>query len=430
MNLGKIFLICLVIILVCGLSASDAQNVQRVYQPNIQTVQLYEYGNQQGLPIYTLNSDNKMFLSFDDMDGNYKNYYYSFVLCDYNWQPANLSEFDYIKGFIQNRITTYRYSNIAYTKYTHYQVSLPESNSMPTKSGNYLLKVFLDGDTSKLVFTKQFLVLEQRTIINALVVQPLSSMLYNTHQKLRFNANVKELNAFSPAQEIKTVILQNNRWDNAKRDIVPGFVRGNILEFNNENTAVFPGGREWRWLDLRSFRMENDPIDKIVYNQNESNIYLKTDVDRHNQRYAYYTDYNGSYNIDTYESINPFWQSDYTTVHFSLEPTENLFLKGVEVYLAGQFTNFELNEKWKMNFNPNSGKFETSAFLKQGYYNYTYIIVDRNDENNNTDLEGDHWETENTYTILMYYKSFSDRNDRLIGACKINSRTDKPGYSF
>ncbi len=127
---------------------SFSQNIERVYMPNIKTVQLFAYGNQQGLPVYTLNSSDRIELDFDDMEGSVKSYYYTFVLCDYNWVPVNLSAFDYIKGFTQNRISTYRYSSIALTRYTHYQAILPDRNSVPTKSGNYLLKVFLDGDTT------------------------------------------------------------------------------------------------------------------------------------------------------------------------------------------------------------------------------------------------------------------------------------------
>jgi hypothetical protein len=165
-----------------------AQVSDRIYKPYIRTAQLYVYGNQQSLPIIALNSNTKLELEFDDMDGNYKNYYYTYVLCDYNWQPSKLSAFDFIKGFTQSRINTYRYSNIAYKKYTHYQAFLPDQNSMPSRSGNYLLKVYLDGDTSKLVFTKPFLVFEQKANITATVVQPFTPEKFYTHQRVRFSA--------------------------------------------------------------------------------------------------------------------------------------------------------------------------------------------------------------------------------------------------
>ena len=407
-----------------------AQQVEKVFVPYIKTVQLFEYGNQQGMPIYTLNSNRRLELEFDDMEGNVKNYYYTFVLCDYNWKPCNLNTFDYIKGFTQNRINTYRYSSIAFTRYTHYQAFLPDQNAVPIQSGNYLLKVFLDGDTSKTVFTKQMLVVEPKAIITAAVVQPFTPQLFSTHQRVRFSANIKDINSFSAAQQVKVVVMQNNRWDNAKKDIAPTFVRGNLLEYNNENVAVFPGGKEWRWLDLRSFRLLSDRADSVSSNNKTTDIFLKTDVDRSGQRYVYFPDYNGMYNIVTYESINPLWQGDYATVHFNFDTDNSIAYNYKDIYLAGQFTGYQLADEWKLKYNPSSGRHERKAFLKQGYYNYTYVAVDQHNPEQQSQLEGNYWETENSYTILVYYKSFTDRNDRLIGCSTINSRTDRPGFSF
>ena len=418
-----IFCLCAVI--------SFARHVEKIYKPIIRTAQLFMAGNQQALPVYALNSTDRIELEFDDMEGGIKSYYYSFVLCDYNWEPVNLSPFDYIKGFTQNRITTYRYSSLALTRYTHYQAFLPDRNSLPTRSGNYILKVFLDGDTSKLAFTKQMLVFEQKAGISAAVVQPFSAQVFKTHQKIRMSVNIAGLNTFSAAQQVKVVILQNNRWDIAQKDIPPTFVRGNLLEFSMEDRAVFPAGKEWRWLDLRSFSLQSDRVDSAKYNKDRTDMFLKTDVDRSSQRYVYFPDYNGMYNIVTYESVNPFWQGDYATVHFSLAPPDGVPYYKKNVYLAGYITGYDLlSDNWKMTFNEETRIYECTAFLKQGYYNYTYITVDENNPAGKTELEGNYWETENSYTILVYYKSFTDRSDQLIGVSSINSRNDRPGFSF
>ncbi len=422
-----LFLSCLAMLISMRI---QAQVVERTYAPYICTAQLFPAGNQQGLPVYTLNSGGRLQLEFDDIEGNIKGYYYTLVLCDYNWQPVNLNPFDYIKGFTQNRISTYRYSSIAFTRYTHYQATIPQTNSEPIRSGNYLLKVYLDGDTTKLVFTKQMMVLDPKASITAQVVQPFTPQLFSTHQKLRFSANIKDINSFSAAQQVKVVILQNNRWDMSQRDIPPTFVRGTTLEYNSENIAIFPGGKEWRWLDLRSLRLQSDRIDSGRYTKTSTELFLKTDIDRTGQRYVYFPDYNGMYNIVTYESINPFWQGDYAKVHFNFARPDGLPYPDQDIYLAGQFTNFEISDKWKMNYSLETGKYESTAFLKQGYYNYTYIAVDKKDPSRKQELEGNYWETENAYTVLIYYKSFTDRCDQLIGVSSINSRTDKPGFSF
>ena len=407
-----------------------AQQPDKIYKSYISTAQLFQYGNQSQLPIYTINGGERIQLEFDDLEGNFKSYYYTYQLCDYNWKPVNLSPFDYLKGFTQNRITTYRYSSIALTRYTHYQIILPEQNSVPAKSGNYILKVFLDGDTSKIAFTKRLLVVETKASVSAAVVQLLSAQNFTSYQKVRFTVTTSDINAFSAAQQIKVVVLQNNRWDNAQKDIVPTFVRGNVLDYSNENIAQFPGGKEWRWLDIRSFRLQSDRIEHADYGKTFTNMYVVPDIDRSAQRYVYYPDYNGTYNIITYESINPFWQGDYATVKFSFAPPGGKKIDGKNIYVAGQFTGFETTDKYKMRFNESTGMYESSVFMKQGYYSYTYLTEDENGVNKTNLLEGNYWETENNYTILVYYKSFTDRTDQLIGVGQINSRRDRPGLRF
>ena len=407
-----------------------AQLPDMVYKSNIRTVRFHLYGNQTSLPVYNLNSGDQLELNFDDMEGNVKSYYYTFLLCDYNWKPVDMSPFNYIKGFTQQRITTYRYSSIALTRYTHYQAILPDRGTTLTLSGNYMLKVFLDGDTSKLAFTQRLLVLDQKANITAQVVQPFAPDLARTKQKLLFSADIKGLNSFSAAQQIKVVILQNHRWDNALKDIAPTFVRGNILDYNSVNSSIFPGGKEWRWLDLRSFRLQSDRVERASYNKNSTEIYLFTDGDRTSQRYVYFSDLNGMYTSETYETINPHWQADYATVHFNLTAPNGTPYPDKDVYLAGQLTNYEFNDKTRMVFNAEKGVYEIALPLKQGYYNYTYITANKKNPALHTDLEGDYWETENSYTILMYYKSFTDRSDQLIGVSRVNSRNDRPGISF
>ena len=406
-----------------------AQEPDKIYKPYIATAQLFQYGNQLEMPIYKLNSGDKFELEFDDLEANYKSYYYTYMLCDYDWKPVNLSSFDYIKGFPQNRITTYRYSSLAYTKYTHYQAILPEQNSTPNRSGNYMLKVFLDGDTSKLVFTKRLLVLEQKSSVAATIVRPLAPEYFTTHQKVRFAVTTENLNAFSPAQQVKAVVLQNNRWDIAQRDIAPTFVRGNVLDYSNDNIALFPAGKEWRWLDLRSFSLQSDRIDHGDYGKTYTNLYVKPDGTRAPQRYVYYPDYNGTYNVTTLNGANPFWQGDYATIKFTFAPPDGIRFEQ-DIYVAGQFTNYELTDKYKMRWNDATNTYEKEVFMKQGYYSYTYLLAQDGVLDKKNPLEGNYWEAENTYTILIYYKGFADRSDQLIGIGQVNSRNDRPGVVF
>jgi hypothetical protein len=420
-----------VIVLFTGNTIRAQVNPDAVYDSKIHSVRFHVYGDQEGMPVYKLNSGDRLELHFDDMDARVKSYYYTYQLCDYNWQPVNISSFDYIKGFTQLRITNYRFSSIAYTRYTHYQAILPEQNSIPSKSGNYLLKVFLDGDTSKTVFTRALLVLDPKSSVSAQVIQPFSPQFYKTHQRIKFNVSLQGLNSFDASRQVKVVVMQNNRWDNAQGGgVMPTFIRGTVLEYNTENSFVFPGGKEWRWLDLRSLRLLSDRIDSSSDKKNSVDIYMKPDIDRSAQRYVYYKDLNGLYQATTYETINPYWQADYATVHFSFVTPSMTAYPGKDLYLIGQLTDYQLTDANKMIFNQEKGIYEGSQYLKQGYYDYGYLLVDKNDPAQRNELEGNYWETENVYTVLVYYKSFTDQSDQLIGIARVSSRLDRPGISF
>ncbi len=429
MHLFKSFSLATVSLLFTFLLQAQ-KNPEAIFKSNIKAVRFHIYGDQQALPVYKLNSGDRLELHFDDLDANVKSYYYTYQLCDYNWNPVRLSQFDYIKGFTQQRITSYRFSSIAYTRYTHYQVILPEANSLPVKSGNYLLKVYLDGDTTKLAFTRALLVLDPKSSVMAQFIQPFTPQFFKTHQRLKFTVNLEGLNAFNANQQVKVLVLQNNRWDNAQGNVPPTFTRGNSLEYNTENNFVFPGGKEWRWLDLRSFRLQSERVEKADYTKNATKIFVKPDIDRTSQRYVYYQDLNGLYQVTTYETINPYWQGDFATVQFSyVTPTQAPY-PDKDLYLFGQLTDYRINEATKMQFNPEKGMYEGTQFLKQGYYSYGYMLLDKNDPKQRSEPEGNYWETENNYTILVYYKSFTDQADQLIGIGKMSTRTDRPGLSF
>jgi hypothetical protein len=407
-----------------------AQAPDSIYAANIETVRMYNPGNQFSIPVINLNGGNQVDLQFDDMDADVKYYYYTYQLCNSNWVPADLGQFDYIKGFTQNRITNYRFSSIALTRYTHYQVTLPDGNMYPSRSGNYVVKVFLNGDTSQLVFTKRLLVVDSKATINARIIQPFSPSLSETSQKIQFRIDTKGLEGLNASQEIKVTILQNNRWDNALKDIKPTFIRGNSLEYNSENTAVFPAGNEWRWLDIRDFHLQSDRVARAKYNKNSTDIFLYPDRPLALLPYVYYKDLNGMSSIEAPRGINPFWEADYATVYFSFAPPNGVAYTNKDLYLFGQLTNYSFTDSLKMVFNPEKRVYETHLFLKQGYYDYTYIAKDKNNPSDYSELDGNYYETENQYTILVYYKSFIGRADELIGVATFDSRGDQPELGF
>lgn len=425
LSMYKLLLLCSSLLLMFGVT-----NAQRypgvVYMRNIKEVKLFTSGNQQGFALINLGTEMALQLHFDDLDATVKNFNYTYVLCNADWQPATLSAFDYLTGFTQGRINQYRASSVSRTKYFHYQALLPEKSCMPSKPGNYLLYVYLNGDTSKLAFTKRILVLNNVAGISTKMTQPFNNNLFRTHQKVSVVVDKSKLNVLNPQQQLKVHVLQNYRWDNASVNLQPQFIRTNQVEFNAEQDCVFPGGKEYRWADLRSFRFQSERVDSADLKTQPFSVWLKDDRERNDLQYLFYQDLNGFYEVSATDVNNPWWQGDYAKVYFSFTPADNQVYSGKDVYLVGEMLEAYPDQMCKMDFNTEKRIFEKQLLLKQGYYSYTYGTLNtkpaKNEKMSPAETEGNFWETENTYTILVYYRSLSGRFDELVGATTINSR--------
>jgi hypothetical protein len=402
-----------------------AQIPDHIYKSNIHSVKLYKNGDIYSYPIISLNSNEQLELHFDDLDADVKTFYYSFQLCNADWTPSSLQPYDYIRGFQSTRITNYRYSSVSLTKYTHYQALLPDRSSVPTRSGNYLLKVFINNDTSQLFFTKRFLVVDNKVSISAQMKQPFNAQLYQTDQRVQVVVNTANarINVLSP-QDIKVVVMQNYTWPTRVLVDRPGIYRGNYFEYNDDATS-FPAGREWRWIDIRSLRLRGDRVRQIVSTDKRTDLFITPDGERKNQVYIYYRDINGLYTLENLDGFNPLWQSDYAYVHFTFMPPGNKAYPGKNVHILGEMTNYATDSSSRMIFNEEKGVYEKTLFLKQGYYNYSYITLDSAKPPGNRfsfeNTEGNFTNTENNYTILVYFRPFGARADELIGFTQLNS---------
>jgi hypothetical protein len=397
----------------------------QIYMPSIRTVKLTPFGNQLAYPIIALNSTDKLELHFDDLDADVKAYSYTFELRNADWSPVQMSYFDYVKGFTQVRITTYRNSSLSLTRYTHYQAILPDRNCYPTKAGNYLLKVFINGDTSQIAFTRRILVTNNRLNIGAQVTQPYNQQYFVTHHRLQVLVNTRGFDVRYPQQQVKIEVLQNYRWDNRLELNTPSFVRGEQLEYSNENEMVMPAAKEWRWVNLRSFRLLGDRVSAQRNTDSSFSVFVQEEKPRQGQQYFYFNDQNGMFINETTENINPFWNADYAQVHFRFQPPGGVPYRGRDLYLFGEMTNYGKDDSARLRFNPGIKSYETTLFLKQGYYDYMYATRDVKDFNGPfyTDLpENNSWETENVYLVLVYFRELGGRYDQLVGITRLNSQ--------
>lgn len=388
-----------------------------IYVDYIKSVKFHLDGLFLSYPIVDLNSPTQLFLEFDDIDGGVKTYTYRIIHCDADWQPSNITEMDYQEGFSEMPINDYRFSYKVVTNYTHYNLWLPNQDLRWRLSGNYLLVIYEDEAGKFPVITRRFMVVDPIVRINPEFVRPAQVSKNRTHHEIDFVVDHQGLDIRSPMIEIKASILQNGRWDNAITDLKPAFTRPGSLLFDHQNKVVFPAGKEFRFLDIRSLQRRGETVSLIERYRDRNEVILYREEKRLSQAYSFTQDINGNFVIESYDDPNGALAGDYAYVLFTLasqQPYEDY-----DIYIFGGLTGWELNDEFRMIFNEGINAYVCKPLLKQGFYNYVYATVPKNDPDAVPDLsviEGDWWQTENEYIVLIYYRPFGSRYDQLIGA--------------
>lgn len=393
----------------------------RVYQNTIATVLLSPDPPTMLPPIIQLNSEEKLFLSFDDLTGDYKSFSFTVVHCNAKWEPSDCSVSDYIDGFYDQQISEYNYSRNTIQRYIHYSASFPGESFKLLISGNYLLKVFQDGDQDKLVLTKRFMVYENKVDLSGDVHAPTIVADRNFKQEVDFTVSYSNPDITNPFQEIYPVILQNGRWDNAITGLQPQFLMDKELRYDYEDVNVFKGGKEFRWFDTRTLKLNTERVEKITLDSNENHVYLLADERRTFKRYMNNADINGKYLIRTQDNHDSETEADYCYVHFFLAwPMPEA---GGNMYVTGAMTDWLCTSKNKMSYNKERRGYECTLYLKQGYYNYQYAFMkDGETIGDEYTAEGMNQETENDYWILIYFRKTGARTDELVAVKRLNSR--------
>ena len=414
----KRFYLSLLLLFATASSFAQSPYDNAVFKPEIKSVEFYNASKKASFPIITLGSGEKVLLAFDNLLGGTKNYSYTIEHCDANWNSSNLSTTDYMQSYSDDKIIDYSYSTTTLQKYTHYQLKLPNDNLAPSIPGNYILKVYEDGDQSKLVLTRKMYVLSPKIAISAEIVPSNDNALRQTNQKINFTLNYGNLTVQNPGTDLRTIIMQNARSETAIINTQPTYIRGTQLEFSDVTQNDFPGGNEFRHFDTRTFKLNSENI-LHIYLDTANTVLLLTDPDRGQASYTFVYDLDGSFYILNQDGVDPRTDADYAHMYFSLSTKRQP--DGGTPYVVGQFNGYKLDDNSKMHYDATNGKFVASLFLKQGVYDYTYVWVDKAGKQDDFALEGSHFETENDYQILVYYRPPTARWTELIGYQVLNS---------
>jgi len=391
-----------------------------VHDPKIHTVLFFKEGLEQSQPHIRFQSEETLQLIFDDLSLSSRNFYYTIIHFDAHWQPSPLQQFEYIDGFNEGVIDNYTRSINTIVPYTQYRLQIPNETMRPRLPGNYLLKVYLNSDPRQVVFTRRFVIFEQLITIESSVRPATLVQFRNTHQQIRFEINTQHYPISNPNRDLRVVILQNGRWDNAIRGVQPRSILGSQLIFDNDNRLLFEAGNEFRRFDIRTLRFRSERVDQIVETHRQKEIFLRPDRIRAFSPYLTERDINGRFEINTHDAADAHLESDYATVHFRLPANQEF--PNARVHVIGSLTGWAITPRNQLHFNAGSRAYELSLLLKQGFYNYKYILVDKQTSKATfAETEGNFSITENDYTILVYHRQPGTLFDRLIGISHQNS---------
>lgn len=392
-----------------------------VFKDNIKTVQLYKEGWNLSYPLIKNNSDEKLILHFDVLGNQIETYYYTFIHCTKDWEKSDIFFNDYIDGFPENQIEEFKSSFNTTVNYIHFKLTFPNDRIRFKLSGNYILQVYPVNEPDKPILTRRFIVTENAVMISPDAHRPRMTDDNNSSQQIDFTLNYSGLTINDPSRNIYAFILQNGLWTNSKKNLKPDFNGNNELKYNSlSDKNIFAGGNEYRYFDIKSIKYKSEFVNRIDFAISNYNVFLLPSENREFKPYFYWQDFNGKYYIAIQEGKEPETDADYVYVYFTLP--SKYFAGGEKIYVYGALTDWKLNKDNLMVYNFEKAQYELTMLLKQGWYNYEYVFLKEGDSGNDpTKFEGSHYETENDYLILVYYRNPRERYDRVIGTAVANT---------
>ena len=405
--------------IIIALSALAANNsfaqYNEIKSENIASLQVVAGNNWLSMPIATLNGE-AINISFDDLTHEYHRYAYRLQHCEADWSVSEgIFESDYCEGFADgSTIDDIEESLNTNTLYTHYRLSIPNENCRIKMSGNYRLTVYdeNEGDT---IFTACFMVVEPLVKTSMAVTTNTDIDTNKAHQQVAAEINYSALGITNPNTELYTVVMQNGRWSTARINAAPQYQTGSGLRWEHNRDYIFNGGNEFHKFEILDVTHPTLGIENVSWDG--KNYHAQIWTDRPRPSYVYDEDTNGSFYIRNSDNIENDRISEYVTVHFRLQaPQQN-----GRVFVNGVWTNDRFILRYEMTYNEQTKLYEAYIPLKQGYYSYQYLTMCDDGTLHPVSTEGNFYQTENSYQMLIYYKGIGQRTYRLVGYNKIRS---------
>ena len=416
--------LCFLCLVSFCLHAQTIATIDHIYDQKINTVLLYPLiGNEPDTPGKTLNppvimasqdaiTGQQLQLEFDDLTGSYRMFRAKFIHCNADWQKSVLNDIEFTYEYNDHPITEYQTSLNTKVLYYHYRFTVPRVK-LP---GNYILVVYDERNPRNILFTRRFITHANRVSVLAAVRFSTSPNRQFRDQQIDLTLDYRGYQVNSPQDDFKIIIRQNYRDDKIITGLKPSNVRifDQQLDYNLFDLSnTMPGGNEFRFFDTRTVLSRGNYVDQVQYRPDRTVAYIMTDLTRNQGTFFQADDFNGLFVIDHRETGNGAVSSDYIETVFTLQVNE---LPDGDVYVNGAFNFWQLDDRNRMTYDPALNAYRASISLKQGVYNYDYVVK-RNSPRPTADeiaVEGSYSSTENDYEVFVYHRPPAARADQLI----------------
>ncbi len=403
-----------------AIASQVADTMTGVFKDRVRSLQTAVNGDVFAPPVIMLGTSDYITFTFDHLAEDREFLRYSLVHCNADWQPSQLVSSEYLDGFNEGRVEDYAFSQVTTVHYVNYSLTIPNVEMSPLLSGNYLLRVYPENDPDDVWLQCRFMVSEQSAAVVARVTSRTDVDYNREHQQLEVAVDTEKCAVEDPFNDLTVMIQQNGRYDNEVALRQPLRMSGrNVSHYEHMPKLIFDAGNEYRRFETVSTTYPGMRVENIEYRDPYYHMALYTDESRAEDMYLYDQTQHGRFYIREYNSDASDTEADYVVVHFSLETPE---IPDAMVFIDGDMVCRRFDPESLMTYNRATGRYERVMLLKQGSYNYQYLVVPKGESRGYTGaIEGDKYQTVNEYLIKVYYKHPGDRYDRLIGVTAIFS---------
>lgn len=407
-------------IIFCALRciAGDEVTMSGPYDPTVRTVMIRPVDPSgavyEGPAVMTLGAADGVQIDFDILADDKTDLRYELIPCDALWRPSGLVDPEFLDGFNQADVNDWEFSSATLIHYVHYRIRVPDSQLSPTLPGNYLLRVYPQDDPDHTLLKARFGVTDNSAPATAEVTSRTDFDVNGAHQQLSVSVDTRHLGVIDPYSDIRLVVEQDSRTDNASTITHPLRLKGTTAIFEHAPELTFPAGKEYRRFEIIAETLPGMGVEDITFVDPFYHQTLYADLPRAGEPYGYDLSRQGRSLIRRQGSADPDTEADYQLVHFTLLSPR---LPDKDVYIEGELTDRRLSTDALMGFDEKSGAYHATLLLKQGAHSYQYIAVPKDQQlrksSHTETIEGDDYRTAHTYTISVYYRRPGERFDRL-----------------